>query len=425
MYQDNSILIDIQNNHKGLPYEIISLNCGEDIFYPSEEIVIMVTNNIGEIRSPKRVKFITNNKIDNIIENRLKCITVNARYPGDSKTFSIEVFPWKYADRSELLKDATRNLSNLDKVNFINVDENLKEIHFIKGNINLDNNLILPPDYYVIIDEGTIINQAKGTLILSYSPVKMIGNKNNPIIFQSLDDAVPGQGLVIMQAQNKSSIKNVEFHNLGSASFNDWELSGSLVLFESEVELDSVIFTNNRSEDALNIIRSKFVISNCIFSDIQSDAIDIDFGDGVISSTKFRNTGNDAIDISGSKLIIDQIIIDGAGDKAISVGEESSLMGYNINIYNTEIGVACKDLSDMVLSKINISNTKIGFTAFEKKPEYGPASIKVNQLTIENVDIPHMIEANSKMMIDNIIVDTIVGKVEDFLYGNEYGKSSN
>jgi hypothetical protein len=424
-FQDNSILIDIQNNHKALPYEIVSLNCGENIFFPSEETVIIVTSKYGEIRYPKRVKFITNKKIDTTLENRLECITVTARYPGDSETFPIEVFPWKYADKTELLKDVTRSKSDLDKVDFINVDENRKEIKFIKDKINLESNLIFPSGYNVIIEEGTVINQAKGTIILSYSPIQMIGNNNNPIIVQSLNKAEPGQGIVIMQAQNKSFFKNVEFHNLGSPIFNNWELSGSIVLFESEIELDSVIFSNNRSEDALNIIRSKFVISNSIFLDIQSDAIDIDFGEGIISSTKFTNSGNDAIDISGSNVNINQIIIDNAGDKGISVGEKSRLKGHHVKVINTEIGIACKDLSDLELSNVSINDTKVGFTVFEKKPEYGPATININQLAIENVKIPYMIEKGSSMKVDGIYIDIIDGKVEDYLYGIEYGKRSN
>ena len=81
-------------------------------------------------------------------------------------------------------------------------------------------------------------------------------------------------------------------------------LTGGVSFYESNVNIDSARFLNNKSEDALNIIRSNFIVKNTIFDGIFSDTIDLDFSDGFIQNVSFINIGNDGIDLSGSDATI-------------------------------------------------------------------------------------------------------------------------
>ena len=71
-------------------------------------------------------------------------------------------------------------------------------------------------------------------------------------------------------------------------------------------------------------------------------------------------------------LQIDRIV---SGDKAISVGERSRLYAKNINISDSYVGVASKDFSSVVIQNLEIKNVPYCLAAYQKKPEYGPASI--------------------------------------------------
>ena len=106
-------------------------------------------------------------------------------------------------------------------------------------------------------------------------------------------------------------------------------ITGSVTFYESKVFIKNCKFYNNFSEDALNIVRSTFSISNTSFSNNFQDALDIDFCKGKINKSFFFFSGNDAIDISGSKINLKQIEIHHTSDKGISVGESSNL---NANI---------------------------------------------------------------------------------------------
>ena len=122
-----------------------------------------------------------------------------------------------------------------------------------------------------------------------------------------------------------------------------------------------------------------------------------DFTKGSISETSFINCGNYAIDVSGTWFEIRDILIDNAGDKDISVGEISSLTGENVRMVNSQICIASKDLSEIDVSNVNLESSIVGFAAFQKKPEYGPASISANNLKINQIPIPYLIEKNSKI----------------------------
>jgi len=148
-------------------------------------------------------------------------------------------------------------------------------------------------------------------------------------------------------------------------------------------------------------------------NNIYSDAFDSDFSNGKVINSSFINCGNDGIDVSGGSITINNIKIDNAGDKGVSVGENSTLKGENINITNTEIGIASKDLSYINIENVSIKDSKIGFTAFQKKPEYGPGEIIVNNLTLENIGESFLIENKSKMIVDNKIVEITNAKIED------------
>ena len=129
--------------------------------------------------------------------------------------------------------------------------------------------------------------------------------------------------------------------------------------------------------------------------------------------------------MSGSDLTIDSVFIDNAGDKGISVGEYSKLRGQKIKVQNSEIGITGKDNSVVEIDDITIENTKLGFTAYQKKPEYGPGKIIINKYNSYNVENNFLIEEGSSMTIGSKYIAATNKNVENMLYGEIYGKKSD
>ena len=78
----------------------------------------------------------------------------------------------------------------------------------------------------------------------------------------------------------------------------------------------------------------------------------------------------------------------------------------HITILDSNIGVASKDLSDVKISDLEIDNCEVGVVTYQKKPEFGPANIKLDHLyKIKNTNHNFLNEKNSEILINNQYVE--------------------
>ena len=310
---------------------------------------------------------------------------------------------------------------NFDLFSFV-VKTADSSLSFTSGTHTLSQNLIIPSGYKVTIPPGFHLDIKNNASIISNATIIAVGTEKDPIIFNSSDST--GGGLFITNTAGKSIVDYCHFKNLSNPNTAIWSVSGAVNFHESDVTITHAVFSNNRCEDGLNIIRSSFTMTDTTFEGTQSDAFDGDFVTGTLERCTFIDSGNDGIDISGSNLIIKDIIIKNPSDKAISAGENSTITGENIKVSGGEIGVVSKDLSKINLTNLSIIDTRLGISAFQKKSEYGVASIQISKLILQNNELDYLIENKSSLMIDNKAVETVSNNVIDQMYGKEYGKSS-
>lgn len=312
-------------------------------------------------------------------------------------------------------------ISNYKDFDFI-TQPSKTELLFKTGSYTLSKNLVIPKGFSITIEPGFSLDLKNNASIVSHASISSKGTKEMPIKFHSSDST--GGGIFITNAIEKSIVDYTYFENLSNPNSTIWSVSGAVNFHESEVAITNAVFANNRCEDALNIIRSQFILTDTLFENTKSDSFDGDFVTGDIERCTFINSGNDGIDVSGSELNLKDIVITNPSDKAISAGENSTITGETIKISGGEIGVVSKDLSKVNLKKLSIIDTRLGLSAFQKKTEYGVAQIQVSNLTLQNIELEYLIENKSKLLIDNIAVQTVSNNVIDQMYGKEYGKSS-
>jgi len=276
---------------------------------------------------------------------------------------------------------------------------------FIKNKkIILNHTVVIPAGYILHFKAGTTIDLINNAAFISSSTIRMHGEADNQIIITSSD--FTGNGFVVLQANERSEVKNVVFENLNTLNYNGWILTGAVTFYESDVTITNTSFYRNQSEDALNIVRSEFTLKNSTFDYIYGDAFDGDFCTGLVLNTKFTNIGNDALDFSGSDITIENTTVDGAEDKGISGGENSRVSVINTTITRSNIGIASKDMSIVEVLDSKIEECNYGFVLLQKKPEFGPSTIVLDNIKPVNCKINMLIEENSKVIDGN---DTIRG----------------
>lgn len=346
-------------------------------------------------------------------------IKVRYKNPESASNKLASIYSWPYYSDKLLEANIIRKKSNLTLFPFIKLDTLTKTIVFSKGTHNVATPLKIPTGFKVICNEETTLNLINSAYIVSFSPFYFTGTKEKPIQFTSSDNS--GMGLIVYHTNEPSQFDYVLFNNQKAINHAGLTLTGMINFYESNVEFNNCTFANNNSEDILNIIRSNYIINDCLFKDVFSDALDCDFSNGTISRTTFEKIGNDAIDISGQSADINQVTITNAGDKGISAGEKSTLTGNNITIHQAAIAISAKDLSSISIGKLTVTDSNLDYAVFQKKSEYGPAKVVIENTKKKN---NYLLETNSTLIINAKPMDKLTPDVGDLLYGNVYGKSS-
>ena len=294
------------------------------------------------------------------------------------------------------------------------------------SNTVIDKSIIIPRGFQINISSGQTIDLINQSFILSRSPISFFGSKEDKIIVSSTDSS--GQGIHIIQNEENSIINYLDFENQHSLLKNpfdaDWKLPSAFTIYGGKVEINNCNFSNSKNEDAVNIFRSNYILKNSTIENTFSDAFDADFSEGSINNCYFFNCGNDAIDISGGELILNNSTLKMVKDKAVSAGEESVIKMENCKINNSSLGIIAKDLSKVSASNCLISNCEIAYCAFQKKKEYGPGEIFIENNNILDCGKDYLIEYKSVLKIDSIQISNFHDNVTDLLYGNSYGKAT-
>ena len=172
--------------------------------------------------------------------------------------------------------------------------------------------------------------------------------------------------------------------------------------------MNHVLLTGNRSEDALNIVRSNFDLNFVTIKNTVSDAFDSDFSNGTVHGGFYENIGpgGDGIDVSGSTITVTETTFKNISDKALSVGEKSTMTATNVTIEKVGAGAVSKDGSHLILNDAKIELAKIaGLMAYVKKSEYGPGTIEASDLQIESSPTKAIAQKGSRITIDGTSVE--------------------
>lgn len=395
---NQQIIVEANILDRQFPSKVLSLNCGKTTLIPTPETAYLVgTRPLNEVEIHK-IRFIFKASQAGSIQFN-KCGQLNFQTLGRNDIYTAKVYPWASYEHKFVANDVSRSIPNYANFNFIHIDASSKILSISQGSHTISHNLILPPGYTVVAGPKTTLSLINGALIYSYSALNFTGTKENPIVITSGDGT--GQGLAVIQATGSSHLKHVKFTNLSYPSQKGWFLPGSVTFYESPVNMSSVTVQNNKSEDAINIVRSSFNIDHLNVTDTFGDALDVDFGEGKISESYFENLGNDALDFSGAKVRLEKIEILNASDKGISAGEASRVSAQDIKMDGNILGVASKDKSYVSIVGLNVANSAIALTAYQKKSEFGPGKVFVKNFKYDGEGLKSLIEKGSLLVIDN------------------------
>lgn len=315
------------------------------------------------------------------------------KLPETDQVFYSTIKDWKRPDQLKIGNSQNADLTIPLQEGAFSVMDSVVTIH--SGSHQLTQALIVPKGYAVILEEGANIDITKRAYMLIYGPLFAKGSVNHPVVITSSDQSA--QGVTIIKAGKKSVLNYVSITDLNTLEQDEWQLTGAVTFYESDVEMTQVTISKNHCEDALNIIRSTFSIKELNINNTFADGFDCDFCKGNIFESYFHNTGNDGLDFSGSYIEVSDTRLETIGDKGISAGEEATLIVTDVHIEDAIIGIASKDLSKVKVTRVHLKNCQEGFAAYRKKPEFGGGTINVKSYTEEGVTNLTAIDPESRI----------------------------
>jgi hypothetical protein len=173
-----------------------------------------------------------------------------------------------------------------------------------------------------------------------------------------------------------------------------------VTFIDSALRAHDTHFEDFDTEDALNVVRGSVWMSEVRFANTTSDAFDGDFVDGSIVGIDLEDIGGDGIDLSGSAIALSDVNARGVRDKAVSVGERSHVTIEGLTAIDGAFALVAKDDSDVTAAHIKTDDVWIALAAYTKKPEFGPARIEVEYLSVQGQSFPFLVQTGSRATLD-------------------------
>ena len=170
-------------------------------------------------------------------KNTLK---LNYRVWGTTRIKSQLVLPWSQTQPNEITKSPLKTPDTTAHFSFLRFQKDQKIISIPKGSWKIDSHLIFPENHLIVFESGANIELKNSANIISYSPVNLKGNPNDPVRIFSKDSQ--GQGFFVVNAKKESLVQHTIFDGLKNPNDSRWSITGAVSFFGSPVKISHATF---------------------------------------------------------------------------------------------------------------------------------------------------------------------------------------
>ncbi len=329
---------------------------------------------------------------------------------GDEPRSAIRAdFPTEHlrAEQDETTPLPHRTLQeNLERHPFLVWDAAAAELRVRSGNWLVRGSMILPDGVALAIPPSTVLRFEPQAGLIARGPLRFEGTKDAPIVLEGPPGTTRSQlwsGVYVVESDRPSYWKHVIVRNTGGFERGGWSLPGGLVFRKTHAELEHCALRTSLADDALNIIRSTFRLSDLEVTDVASDAVDFDYSQGSVERGSISRAAGDGLDLGGSQVEVSGTRFFEILDKAISVGELSQLAAHEIDVERVSIGIASKNGSETRIADSELREiSRVGLVAYSNRSEYGPGTIRAERIRFARTARHALAEAGSRIVVDGI-----------------------
>lgn len=311
----------------------------------------------------------------------------------------------------------------LERHPFLRYDVLTDRLSVPAGEHSVASDLLLPERHSLHLDAGAQLAFAPGTVLVA-GALRSRGTAERPVTLRAADLDRGFDGVLVLGTAGPSKLEHTTFEGATGIARGPWQVSGGVTFRASPVELFDCSVLDARGEDALNLVHLRFRMERCSFTAGPHDLFDGDFVDGAVVDCRFAEAGEDAVDVSGSVVEVRSCRFDAIGDKALSIGEGSRVVASDCRIERASIAIASKDRSHVDAQRIQVQSVEnFVVAAYVKKPEFGPASCTLKELTYgQPGPAPHLAQTGCEVVVDSVTVEPRAVDVDALYEAGVLGK---
>jgi len=252
---------------------------------------------------------------------------------------------------------------------------------FPRGKYVIEEDLIIPHGYTVVLEQGARFTIAPGSSVLCQGPLFVRGTARNPVFVRAQQDNAPfGTFAVSCREGDRCEISGLYISGGSGARINGLHHPGMVSIHgASSTTLVSCVVSGSSGEEALDIKGGDVLLKDCVFEDGHAGLVDLDRVTGVVRDCVFKNGRADSsavgLSVNGSHLLVENCSILGMKDQGSSSGVASQVLMRNNRFEGNRLAIAAKDLSVVYVYGNTFRDNAVVLGAYRKKPIYGGARL--------------------------------------------------
>lgn len=261
-----------------------------------------------------------------------------------------------------------------------------RDIRLGPGEVRIETTRVFEASETVTVEPGTRLRMGPGASLIFLGKVRMMGERNAPIVLGALSDQ-PWGGVALQGMGTRGSEWHaVELSGGTRPQFLSTEYPAFVDIHDTaEVLLDGVRFgAQGGKTDTLHLAHVRNGrIQDSSFRGSPADALDLEYSSADLRLIRVINAGDDGLDLMGTDLRLSDSVILGAQGNGVSSGEESRAEVHNSLIADCKVGILAKNAAQVSLSGSLLFRNVTGVRTYQRTVRYaGRSEVTANVLFV-------------------------------------------
>ena len=258
-----------------------------------------------------------------------------------------------------------------------------REITLARGAYDLQEDLVFPSGYDVVIEGGTNLRLGPGLVMLVRGGLNVAGSAGNPVTVRPLDPVQPfGAVAVLGDGSQRTSVRYLDLSGGSDAWVRGARFSGALSIhYQREVEVSQASINRNHGDAGLSIKYARGRLSDSVFTGNRGAQINLEYFDGVVRGNRLTGVvasgrSGSGLHATGSRLVATGNEFSGFVETGARVGESSEALLAANTFRDAALAIEVTDLSTAYVHADNVFDAnELDVSASMQKRHFGGGTV--------------------------------------------------